>query len=99
MSAHTSVNVFRIAAIAIAIGISTAGSVPNTNSRITSAPTTPITTSSSTPVPPASPFLLASASGSRPVTFTLISLGSPAAAACRVAAAPLGRSKIASPGG
>ena len=49
---QTSVNVFRIAAIATTIGISTAGSVPNTNSRITSAPRPPITASSSTLEPP-----------------------------------------------
>ena len=41
VSAQTSVKVLRMAAMATTIGSSTAGSVPNTNSRITSAPTPP----------------------------------------------------------
>jgi len=62
-----SVNVFRIDAIATMIGISTAGSVPNTNRRITSAPAPPISASVITlgPDPPE-----ASCSASRPVRCT-----------------------------
>ena len=57
--------VFRIDAIAIAIGISTAGIVPKTKSRITSAPRPPISDSVST----LGPLVLdeAKTSGSRPV--------------------------------
>ena len=42
---HTSVNVFRIDATAITIGMRTAGSVPKTKKRITSAPRPPISAS------------------------------------------------------
>ena len=54
VSSHTRVNVLRIEVSAMASGIATAGSVPNTNMRITSAPTPPISASVSTlgPVPP-----------------------------------------------
>src|SRR5437764_962769 len=52
VSAQTSVKVFRIAAIATTIGIRTAGSVPNTNRRMISAPSPPISPSSSTLGPP-----------------------------------------------
>jgi hypothetical protein len=55
VSAQTSVNVLRTAATATAIGIRTAGSVPKTNSRITSAPRPPITPSSGTLGPPLEP--------------------------------------------
>ncbi len=51
---QTSVNVLRIDATAIAIGINTAGSVPKTKNRITSEPRPPIIASVSTlgPCPP-----------------------------------------------
>src|SRR2546429_507347 len=52
VSAQTSVKVLRIAATATTIGISTAGSVPKTNSRMTSAPRPPIIASSRTLEPP-----------------------------------------------
>ena len=45
VSAHTRLNVFRIEATAIMIGISTAGSVPKTKNRITSEPAPPISAS------------------------------------------------------
>ena len=66
VSAQTSVKVFRIDAIAIATGMSTAGSVPKTKNRITSAPAPPISASVRTLGPPP-PSPLASTSGSRPV--------------------------------
>ncbi len=90
---------FRIAATATTIGISTAGSVPNTNSRITSAPRPPIIASSSTLELPPPPCEDASSSGSWPVTFTVIPAGSPAAAAARNCLAPLLVSNFALPGG
>jgi hypothetical protein len=68
VSTQTSVNVFRIAAAATAMGIKTAGSVPNTNSKMTIAPSAPTTASRRTPGPPVAPFELASSSGSWPVT-------------------------------
>jgi hypothetical protein len=46
------VKVFRIEATAISIGVNIAGIVPKTNSRITSAPTPPISASVSTLGPP-----------------------------------------------
>ena len=51
---HTSVNVLRIDATAIAIGIATAGSVPKTKKRITSAPRPAINASARMlgPLPP-----------------------------------------------
>ena len=55
----------RIAATATASGISTAGSVPKTKKRITSAPTPPISASVNTLGPPSSDD--ASWSASRPV--------------------------------
>jgi hypothetical protein len=45
VSAQIRVNVFRIATAAIASGIATAGSVPKTKSRMTSAPAAPISAS------------------------------------------------------
>ena len=62
---QTSVNVFRIEAIMTTIGMSTAGSVPKTKNRITSAPSPPISASVSTlgPFPPDD----AASSASRPV--------------------------------
>ena len=45
VSAHTSVKVLRIEAIATTSGISTAGSVPKTKSRIRSAPSPPMSAS------------------------------------------------------
>ena len=45
---QTSVNVFRIEATAITIGIATPGCVPKTNRRMTSAPRPPISASVST---------------------------------------------------
>ena len=48
VSAHTSVKVFRIDAAATKSGMPTAGNVPNTNRRITSAPAPPIIASVST---------------------------------------------------
>ena len=48
VSSQISENVFRIDAIAISSGIAIAGSVPNVKSRITSAPTPPISASTST---------------------------------------------------
>ena len=47
--------VFRIAAIATTIGISTAGSVPKTKNRITRQPRPPISASVSTLGPPLEP--------------------------------------------
>ncbi len=99
VSAHTSVKVLKIAATATASGIRTAGSVPNTNSRTTSAPTPPITASTRTLDPPPAPCLLASSSASRPVTSTPIPAGRPARAAARIRSAPLPRSRRAAPGG
>ena len=99
VSPQTSVKVFRIAAIATTIGISTAGSVPKTNSRITSAPRPPITASSRTLEPPLEPCIDASSSGSWPVTSTVIPAGSPAAAAARILLAPLFVSNFGEPGG
>ncbi len=96
---QTSVKVLRIDAIATTIGISTAGSVPNTKRRITSAPRPPITASSSTLGPPLSPWVLASSSGSWPVTSTVVPEGSPRAAAARIWSAPLLVSNFAIPGG
>jgi hypothetical protein len=54
VSTHTRLNVLRIDAIAITIGMSTAGSVPKTKKRITSEPRPPISASVRTlgPVPP-----------------------------------------------
>ena len=91
--------VFRIAAIATTIGISTAGSVPNTKSRMISAPMPPIIASSSTLGPPPDPCVLASSRGSCPVTWTLIPGGRPLAAAARVSFAPLLVSNFAGPFG
>src|SRR3954454_1307883 len=99
VSAHTSVNVLRIAAIATTTGISTAGSVPNTNNRITSAPSAPITASTRRLGPPLEPSALASSSGRWPVTFTVIPDGRPAAAAARIFTAPLFVATVAGPGG
>ena len=96
---QTSVNVFRIDAIATTSGISTAGSVPNTKRRITSAPSAPTIASSSTPGPPLFPCVLASSSGSWPVTSTVVPAGSPVAAAARMRSAPLLVSNFAIPGG
>ena len=96
---QTSVNVFRIDAIATTSGISTAGSVPKTNRRITSAPSAPSIASSSTPGPPLFPCVLASSSGSWPVTSTVVPAGSPFAAAARMLSAPLFVSNFAIPGG
>ena len=90
---------FRIAATATTIGISTAGSVPKTNSRITSAPRPPIIASSRTLELPLFPCVQASSSGSWPVTFTVISAGRPLAAAARICLAPLFVSNFALPGG
>src|SRR5437763_7554338 len=96
---QTSVNVLRIAATATTIGISTAGSVSNTNSKITSAPRPPISPSTSTLALPLEPCSDASSSGSCPVTCTLIPAGSPAAAAARIAAVPLLVLNVGEPGG
>ena len=93
-----SVNVLRIAAAATAIGIRTAGSVPKTKRRITIAPRPPMIASTRTlPLPP--PCVLASSSGSWPVTSTWIPAGSPRAAAARTAAAPLVVENVEGPGG
>ncbi len=99
VSAHTSVNVFRMAESATTIGNSTAGSVPNTNSRITSAPTPPMIASISTVEPPPVSCLEASPSASRPVTLTVMPAGSPSAAAARIVSAPLGASRMSGPAG
>ena len=48
VSSQISVNVFRIDAIAISSGIATAGSVPKMKSRMISAPSAPISASTST---------------------------------------------------
>ena len=73
VSTHTSEKVLRIAATATASGISTAGSVPNTNSSTISAPTPPIRASAARlALPPPDCCLLASPSASRPVTSTEI---------------------------
>ncbi len=93
------VNVLRIDATATPIGISTAGSVPNTNSRMTSAPSAPITASRSTLGPPLAPCVDASSSGSWPVTSTVVPDGSPAAATARICSAPLFVSNLATPAG
>ena len=53
-------NVLRIDAIAIAIGIATAGNVPKTKNRITIAPRPPMSASVRTLGPPLSPPLEAS---------------------------------------
>src|ERR671935_39853 len=82
VSAQTSVKVFRIAATATTIGISTAGSVPKTKSRITSAPRPPITASSKTLELPPEPCVEASSSGSCPVTFTVVPAGTHRCPAC-----------------
>ena len=55
VSNQTSVNVLRIDATAVTSGIATAGTVPKTKSRITSAPRPPISASSSTLGPLESP--------------------------------------------
>ena len=55
VSAQTSVNVLRIDAIATSSGIAIAGSVPKTKSRMTSAPSPPISASSRTLGPLESP--------------------------------------------
>ena len=68
MRAQINVNVLRIEAIATMSGISTAGSVPKTNSRITSAPAPPIMASVITLGPEP---LDASFSASRPVSSTV----------------------------
>ena len=99
VSAHTSVNVFRIAAAATRIGISTAGSVPKTNSRITSAPRPPTSASRRTLELPLEPCVDASSSGSCPVTLTVIPAGRPRAAAARSAPAPLFVSNFGDPAG
>ena len=75
---------FRIDAIAITSGISTAGSVPNTKKRMISAPTPPMIASRSTLGPVVSPCELASSSGSWPVTWTVTPAGSPFLAAASV---------------
>ena len=74
---------FRIDAIATAIGISTAGSVPKTKNRITSAPAPPIIASVTTlgPVPPPAE---SAWSGSRPVRLTVTPAGTAALSAARV---------------
>ena len=91
-------NVLRIAATATTSGISTAGSVPKTNSRITSAPRPPISASSKTLDPPLEPCLVASSSGAYPVTLTLTPAGSPTAASARIFTAPLFTSSRSGPG-
>ena len=98
VSAQTSVNVLRIAAAATATGIRIAGSVPKTKSRMMIAPRPPIIASTRT-LPPPPPCVLASSSGSWPVTWTWIPGGRPRAAAARTAAAPLVVEKVAGPGG
>ena len=92
-------NVFRIAATAMTIGRITAGSVPKTKSRMISAPMPPITASRSTLGPPLSPWVLASSSGSWPVTSTAMPAGRPLAAAARISVTPLFVSNFAAPGG
>ena len=64
----------RIEAIATAIGISTAGAVPKTKKRITSAPRPPINASTST-LGPLPPLESPSTSGSRPVRYDCTPLG------------------------
>ncbi len=73
VSSQTSVNVFRIAATATTSGISTAGSVPKTKKRITSAPAPPISASVRMlgPLPPDD----AASSASRPVRFAVTPAG------------------------
>jgi len=99
VSAQTSVNVLRIAATATTSGINTAGSVPNTNRRITRAPIAPIAVSTITLPPLALPLLLASSSASRPVTLTLIPAGRLLAAAVRSFSAPLVAFSASGPAG
>src|SRR6185437_15896861 len=99
VSAHTSENVLRIAAIATTTGISTAGSVPKTNSRMTTAPSAPIAASTRRLGPLLDPLALASSSASWPVTFAVIPDGRPAATAARIFAAPLFVETVAGPGG
>ena len=99
VSAHTREKVLRIAASAMAIGISTAGNVPNTNSRTMTAPSPPIIASSRTLDPPPEPWVLASSSGSWPVTLTVMPAGRPVAAAARIVTAPLFLSSPPGPGG
>ena len=79
---HTSVNVLRIDATAIAIGIATAGSVPKTKKRITSAPRPAINASVRMlgPLPPDD----ASSSGSRPVRLAVTPGGVAFLSAARV---------------
>ena len=81
--------------MATTIGSSTAGSVPNTNSRITSAPTPPIDRLDQHARAAADPCFDASPSASRPVTSTVMPAGRPFAAAARIVSAPLGTSSAA----
>ena len=91
--------VLRIAPTATRIGMKTAGSVPKTKSRMTSAPMPPTTASSRTLELPPPPWLLASSSGSCPVTLTVTLAGSPRAAATRIFLAPLVESNFGDPAG
>ena len=67
--------VFRIEAAATIKGITTAGSVPNTNSRITSAPIPPISVSTMMLGPPPPPLPAACSSAAWPVTEACTPLG------------------------
>ena len=78
--------VFRIDAIATIRGIATAGSVPNTNSRMMRAPSAPIATSTRMLGPPLAPLPAACSSASRPLTDACTPDGAFAAIACWVAA-------------
>ena len=80
MSAYTQANVVRIDVAAIASGIAIAGSVPNTKSRMMSAPRAPIIVSVRTPGPLSPPWDAKTAS--RPVRW----LCTPAGVACSSAA-------------
>ena len=77
--------------------MNTAGSVPKTKSRMMSAPMPPITASSRTLELPPPPWLLASSSGSCPVTFTVVPAGRPFAAAARICFAPLFELNVGEP--
>src|SRR3954452_9964200 len=80
---HTSVNVFKIDAAAVSNGIATAGSVPETKSRMISAPSAPISVSPRIDGPWFASFDAAAWSGSRPVTCTVTPAGAAATSAAR----------------
>src|SRR5438876_11684055 len=97
VSTYTQRNVVRIDERAISMGIATAGSVPKTNSRITSAPAAPIRVSVRTLGPLLEPW--DEKMGSRPVRFAVTPDGVACFSAARTAAIGGVLENVACPGG